>query len=77
MGAVGNRRDRPAAGTGQEQRWEFIAKRYHQPSDDLDPNWDLGRMVDDAQLAFAVGLDVANTDRPPAWLPGDEFAVTK
>ncbi|MBI1816217.1 MAG: M28 family peptidase [Deltaproteobacteria bacterium] len=64
-------------GWGKEQRLEFIAKRYHQPSDDFDPKWDLGGMVDDAQLAFAVGLDVDNADQPPAWLPGDEFAAAR
>ena len=30
-------------------------------------------MVEDARLAFWVGLHVANTDELPGWKPGDEF----
>ena len=30
-------------------------------------------MIEDARLAFWVGLHVANADSPPGWKPGDEF----
>lgn len=60
-------------GWGREQAEAWVERHYHQPSDDFDPSWDLSGMVDDARLLFRTGLSVANADRAPAWLPGDEF----
>ena len=54
-----------------ENRWR--AERYHQPGDEIYDAWDFGGMVEDARLAFWVGLHVANADDPPGWKPGDEF----
>jgi hypothetical protein len=34
-------------------------------------------MVEDAQLGFLVGLDVANSDELPARKPGDEFEAAR
>ncbi|MEW6271136.1 MAG: M28 family peptidase [Thermodesulfobacteriota bacterium] len=62
----------PGWGREQVEAWE--ERHYHQPSDDYDPSWDLRGMVDDARLAFVVGLLVANEPQAPCWLPGDEFA---
>ena len=58
-------------GREAEDRW--LAERYHQPGDEIYDEWDFGGMVEDARLAFWVGLHVANTDEPPGWKPGDEF----
>ena len=59
------------AGRELENRWR--AERYHQPGDEIYDEWDFGGMVEDARLAFWVGLHVANADDPPGWKPGDEF----
>ncbi len=58
-------------GREMEDRWR--AERYHQPGDEIYDEWDFGGMVEDARLAFWVGLHVANTDHLPGWKPGDEF----
>jgi len=42
-----------------EQRAES-ARRYHQPSDEYNPYWDLSGMVQQVQLAYAIGLHLAN-----------------
>jgi len=34
-------------------------------------------MVEDARLAFRVGLAVAERDALPAWTPGDEFEAIR
>jgi hypothetical protein len=34
-------------------------------------------MVEDAQLAFEAGLQIANTAQLPAWNPGDEFEAAR
>ena len=50
-----------------------IERCYHQPCDEFDADWNLDGMVEDARLAFGVGLEIANADEMPAWNPGDEF----
>ena len=60
-------------GWGKEQQERFEATDYHQPSDELRPEWDLSGAVEDAQLFFYLGLKVANAAKMPAWKPGDEF----
>jgi Zn-dependent M28 family amino/carboxypeptidase len=52
---------------------EFDAKDYHQPSDEVKSDWDLSGMVEDVDLLFEVGYQVANADKFPEWKPGNEF----
>jgi len=52
---------------------EYDLKDYHQPSDDVKPDWDLSGAVQDVDLLFEVGYEVANTDKFPEWKPGNEF----
>jgi Zn-dependent M28 family amino/carboxypeptidase len=65
------------AGWGREQMDAWLNRNYHQPSDDLDAGWNLDGMVEDARLAFVVGLMVAEAYDVPAWVPGDEFAPVR
>lgn len=60
------------AGWGKEQLEQYEAKSYHQPSDEIQPSWNFDGMIEDAQLGFYVGFNVANSDEPPSWVPGDE-----
>jgi Zn-dependent M28 family amino/carboxypeptidase len=60
-------------GWGKEQRERWEAERYHQPSDEFDPGWDLSGTVEDARLYFFIGARVANAPRMPQWRKGDEF----
>ncbi len=53
---------------------EWLKAHYHQPSDELTPDWNFDGLIEDTQLGFYVGLAVANADRPPIWLPGSPFA---
>ncbi len=65
------------AGWGKEQLEAHERNNYHQPSDELTPEWNFEGMVEDAELGFRVGLDVANTDEMPSWVPGDEFEAAR
>jgi Zn-dependent M28 family amino/carboxypeptidase len=58
---------------GKQKRDEYVAKHYHQPSDEVDPTWDLSGAVQDVQLLFEVGYQVANGDKFPEWKTGSEF----
>jgi Zn-dependent M28 family amino/carboxypeptidase len=64
-------------GWGKEQRERFEATDYHQPSDELRPDWDFSGAVEDAQLLFYLGVKVAGAPRMPAWKPGDEFEAAR
>jgi Zn-dependent M28 family amino/carboxypeptidase len=65
---------------GRPKEWgrtmadEWLKAHYHQPSDELTPDWNFDGMIEDTQLGFFAGLAVAQADAMPAWLPGDEFA---
>ena len=65
------------AGWGKAQIEDFEAKRYHQPSDQFDPAWNYDGMIEDLQLLFWAGLDIANADTMPSWRAGDEFEAAR
>jgi Zn-dependent M28 family amino/carboxypeptidase len=67
---------RPAS-WGKEQVLAFEAQRYHQPSDQLGPDWNFDGMVEDARFGFLAALDIANADPAPTWKPGDEFEAAR
>ena len=64
-------------GYGHEKSDYYTAHHYHQPSDDLDPAWNLSGAVQDARLLFEVGYRVANGQDYPEWLPGGEFKAVR
>jgi Zn-dependent M28 family amino/carboxypeptidase len=64
-------------GYGKQKRDEYVAKHYHQPSDEVDPTWDLSGAVQDVQLLFEVGYQVANGEKFPEWKPASEFKAKR
>ncbi|MGH8241173.1 MAG: peptidase M28, partial [Steroidobacteraceae bacterium] len=50
---------------------------YHQPSDEINDSWVFDGMIEDAQVGFYAGLQVAQADAPPTWTPGDEFEAIR
>lgn len=62
---------------GKQQHAEYEAKHYHQPSDEINEQWNFDGMIEDAQLGFYVGLNVANAPSAPTWTPGDEFEAAR
>ncbi len=56
---------------------EFDLKDYHQVTDEIHPDWDLSGAVQDVDLLFEVGYQVANGDKFPEWKPGNEFRVKR
>ncbi len=61
-------------GFGRRKMEEYISRHYHQPSDKIDPEWDLSGAVEDARLLMMVGYDVATGDRFPEWKEDAEFS---
>lgn len=64
-------------GWGKEQREKWEATHYHQPSDEITPEWDLSGAAEDTQLYFYLGMQVANGQAMPQWTPGDEFELPR
>ena len=60
-------------GWGEERINEWIQTRYHQTSDEFDPNWNLDGAVEDTQLLFYIACEIANGDEMQTWNAGDEF----
>jgi Zn-dependent M28 family amino/carboxypeptidase len=68
--------DRPP-GWGLEQIQQYETNNYHQPSDELTPDWNFDGMVQDARFGFHAGLIVANDPMLPHWNPGNEFEAAR
>src|SRR3989440_9711228 len=56
---------------------EFDSTDYHQVTDEIHPDWDLSGAVQDVQLLFEVGYQVANGDKFPEWKPRSEFKAKR
>ena len=61
----------------REQRDEYTAERYHSPADEYDDSWNLDGAVDDLELMFRVGYQLANESTFPDWNPGSPFKATR
>ncbi|HSL22035.1 MAG TPA: M28 family metallopeptidase [Vicinamibacterales bacterium] len=62
---------------GMKMRERFTAEDYHQPSDEIKPDWDLSGAVEDGKLFYVVGYSVANAAKMPEWKPGNEFKAIR
>ena len=71
--------DSPARGVDWGKRWleDYTARRYHKPSDEYDPGWDVSGTLQDLQLYYDVGLAVANAEHWPSWREGTEFRAIR
>lgn len=74
---VGTRFVGKPEGWGRETIDAWTEVHYHQPSDEIAPEWTFEGMVQDARLGFFAGLWIAETDEMPAWNPGDEFEAAR
>jgi Zn-dependent M28 family amino/carboxypeptidase len=65
------------AGWGLEQQKAYTAKQYHKPADTFNPAWDLSGAIQDMQLYFEIGRDVANSSAWPEWSAKSEFRAKR
>jgi hypothetical protein len=54
---------------------DYTAKYYHQASDEYKDWWDASAMVQEAELALAIGIKLANVNTMPRFKDSDEFAA--
>ena len=62
---------------GEKKVNEYIAKDYHQPSDEVKPDWTFEGAAQDTEFLLQVGLRIANDAKWPEWKPGNEFKARR
>jgi Zn-dependent M28 family amino/carboxypeptidase len=62
---------------GESIARDYTAKRYHQPDDEYQPDWDFRGQAEDAQLLHMVGERLANSREWPNWSSDSEFRATR
>jgi Zn-dependent M28 family amino/carboxypeptidase len=65
------------AGYGQKVREDYIANRYHKPSDKVLPEWDLSGAVEDLELYLGVGREIADGVAWPEWKAGAQWKARR
>jgi Zn-dependent M28 family amino/carboxypeptidase len=62
---------------GEAARKDYIVNRYHQPADEWKPDWDYSGAIQDLNLLYTLGHDLADSNRWPEWKPGAEFKAIR
>jgi Zn-dependent M28 family amino/carboxypeptidase len=55
----------------------YVAERYHQPSDEYTPDWDLEGLVQNTLLLYDLGRQLADSNNWPTWKEGAEFKAER
>lgn len=61
----------------KQRNAEYVAERYHAPGDEIQDDWDLDAAIEDLQLFFRIGHQVATGDGWPEWYEGNEFRAIR
>lgn len=64
-------------GWGEKQYADWIQYKYHSPGDEVEADWNLEGLTEDAKLAFRLATMVADTEVTPTWYAGDEFEAIR
>ncbi|MGZ9100046.1 MAG: M28 family metallopeptidase [Brevundimonas sp.] len=56
---------------------DYVANRYHKPSDEWTSDWVMDAAAVDVDLLYAVGRDLADSGDWPEWTPGAEFEAAR
>jgi Zn-dependent M28 family amino/carboxypeptidase len=65
------------AGWGVQQMQDFTDKRYHQPSDEYRPDFDLSGAVQLSEIVLGFGRSIANATMVPTWNADAEFRALR
>ena len=61
------------AGYAETMKNEYVAKRYHQPSDEVLPSFTYGGVVQQLRVILRTAVTVANAPAQPSWNRTSEF----
>lgn len=62
---------------GKARADDYTANRYHGPKDEYDPYWDWSGAVEDLQLYYAIGRELADGNQWPNWYATAEFKAAR
>jgi Zn-dependent M28 family amino/carboxypeptidase len=62
---------------GLAQQADYVSNRYHKPSDEFDPGWDLSGAVQDLEMYFAMSYAWSQETAFKNWYPGNEFRAIR
>jgi Zn-dependent M28 family amino/carboxypeptidase len=62
---------------GRQQQDDYTANRYHQPSDEYRPDFDLRGAVQLSEIVLGFGRWVANARTEPTWNADSEFRTAR
>ncbi len=65
------------AGWGAQQNDDYIAHRYHQPSDQYRPDFDLAGAAQLSEIVLRFAIQLANAPGVPAWNRDAEFRAVR
>jgi len=66
-------------GKAAGQKWvdDYTGKCYHQACDAWDASWNLDGAVQDIQIFYRIGDELARSAKWPQWKPGSEFKAIR
>jgi Zn-dependent M28 family amino/carboxypeptidase len=62
---------------GEALEADYTAKRYHQPGDEFNPQWNFRGMAEDGYLLHQLGERLANSREWPNWSADSEFRAAR
>jgi Zn-dependent M28 family amino/carboxypeptidase len=62
---------------GRKLEEDYNSNYYHQPSDEYDSSWTFAGGLQDMDLLFLIGKQLAGETKWPAWKPGSEFKAIR
>ena len=77
--ALGGGADLVTGGRAAGDRWvsDFTARCYHQTCDEWSADWDLRGAAQDVELAWRIGMELANSHAWPQWRATSEFRAVR
>ncbi|HEY6362110.1 MAG TPA: M28 family metallopeptidase [Vicinamibacterales bacterium] len=73
----GENLEKGGVAAGKSASDAYTEQRYHQPSDEWSPAWDLTGAAQDTELLSTIGRELANSRRWPEWQQGSEFKAVR
>ncbi|HST07720.1 MAG TPA: M28 family peptidase [Gemmatimonadaceae bacterium] len=65
------------ASWGLQQAEDYVAHRYHQPSDEYRPDFDLSGAAQLSEIVYRLGTTIGNADTVPTWNADAEFKALR
>jgi Zn-dependent M28 family amino/carboxypeptidase len=74
---AGDDLEKGGVAAGKAASEAYTRDRYHQPSDEFDPNWDYAGMAQEVAVFYDLGRSLADSAAWPEWKAGAEFKAAR